>query len=95
MYPVHGGSDIVSINPDCPGENILAVFSQIKAWLPDSGSEEQVLISIGADYYPNETVRASDLTGVNYLPGAYGGVINSLRRRRNIFLQRMLLTLMF
>ncbi|WPS16732.1 hypothetical protein SM903_15375 [Klebsiella aerogenes] len=72
MHPVHGGSDIVCINDDCSGANILAVFSQIKAWLPDAGPEDQILLSMGADYYPNETVRASDLTGVNYLPGAYG-----------------------
>ncbi|WP_233623563.1 hypothetical protein [Citrobacter braakii] len=75
MHPVHGGSDIVCINADCYSVNILAVFSQIKAWLPDSGPEDQVLLSIGADYYPNETVRTSDLTGVYYLPGAYGSRI--------------------
>jgi len=71
MHPVHGGSDIVSINADYPTAKILAVFSRIKAWIPNGGPKDQVLLSVGADYYPDNTVRASTFTGVNYLPGAY------------------------
>lgn len=71
-HPLHGGSEIVSIASDHRPVKVLAVFSQIKAWLPDGGPGDQVMLSIGADYYPNDKVRANDLTGANYLPGAYG-----------------------
>lgn len=72
LHPLHGGSDIVRIPSGHNPGQVLAVFSQIKAWLPDGGAGDRLLLSVGADYYPNENVRATDLTGANYLPGAYG-----------------------
>jgi len=72
MHPIHGGTEHVCFNDECSSANILAVFTQIKAWLPDGGDEDQVLLSVGSDYYPNVTVDASDLIGAYYLPGACG-----------------------
>ena len=76
-YPLHGGTSKVAID----GENVLAVFVRMKAWLvPDNSQNKkdinsaQVLISTGADYYPtvNTSVSHGDLSNANYLPGAGG-----------------------
>ncbi|AFJ45190.1 hypothetical protein [Shimwellia blattae] len=72
MHPIHGGTDIVCIAADCASPRILGTFVQLKAWLPESSPGNKVLISVGADYYPDKSVRAGDLTGAGYLPGAYG-----------------------
>ncbi|MUK31134.1 hypothetical protein GNP44_13735 [Aliivibrio fischeri] len=76
-YPLHGGTSKVEID----GENVLAAFVRMKAWLvPDKPQGKQdvatakVLISTGADYYPtvNTSVSHGDLSNANYLPGAGG-----------------------
>lgn len=76
-YPLHGGTNTVAIE----GENVLAAFVRMKAWLvPDKPQGKQdistakVLISTGADYYPtvNASVSHGDLSNANYLPGAGG-----------------------
>ena len=76
-YPLHGGTNKVAIE----GENVLAAFVRMKAWLvPDKSRGKQdvnsakVLISTGADYYPtvNTSVSHGDLSNANYLPGAGG-----------------------
>lgn len=76
-YPLHGGTSKVAID----GENVLAAFVRMKAWLvPDKPQGKQdistakVLISTGADYYPtvNTSVSHGDLSNANYLPGAGG-----------------------
>lgn len=72
MHPVQGGLDIDCINPDCSASNVIASFLQVKAWLPESIGDNEVLLSVGTDYYPEKSVRASDLTGVGYLPSAFG-----------------------
>jgi hypothetical protein len=76
-YPLHGGTSKVAID----GENVLAAFVRMKAWLvPDKPQGKQdistakVLISTGADYYPtvNTSVSHGDLSNANYLPGVGG-----------------------
>lgn len=77
--PIHGGSDTYCIqgmktdaNQCLQDADILGVFVKVKAWLEDPQPHTQVLMSVGADYYPDANVRSQDLVGVNYLPGAGG-----------------------
>ncbi len=78
LRPVHGGTNIQCIvGHDSQGscikpENVLGVFMQVKAWLVEPQPDTKVMLSVGVDYYPNETVSTSQLTGVHYLPGAGG-----------------------
>lgn len=76
-HPIHGGTRIVYMH----GENVLASFVRIKAWLtPDDYSQPRdvdhakVLMSVGGDYYPTTTttVLNGDFADANYIPGAGG-----------------------
>ncbi len=65
---LHGGTSKVSFD----GHDVLGVFVRTKAWLDSADSQAELLISVGADYYPtyDSSVSKGDFANANYLPGA-------------------------
>jgi len=76
LHPIHGGTkkqDLISlgINPS----DVAAVFSQVKTQLildnpsgVDDRASAQLLLSVGADYYPDMTTKISDYSPMTQAP---------------------------
>ncbi|WP_051241108.1 hypothetical protein [Vibrio litoralis] len=91
LSPVHGGTEVHSLNGvdenrSCnKAGNIVGVFVRMKAQLVDSPPETNILLSVGADYYPDKAVTASDLVGAGYFPGAGGSRFQRLTSQEQWF----------
>ncbi|WP_143057450.1 hypothetical protein [Nitrosomonas sp. Nm51] len=86
LNPIHGGANIYVIN----GYDVKAVFAQVTTQLilndpagPDDRAGAQILVSVGADYYPTAAHSVADFTPMTHLPAVgasrYGLVRNTHR----------------
>ncbi|MCP5291677.1 MAG: hypothetical protein H6938_03940 [Burkholderiales bacterium] len=71
LNPIHGGTNKYVIN----GYDVKAVFAQVTTQLilddptgPDDRADAQILVSIGADYYPTTAHSVADFTPMTHLP---------------------------
>ena len=78
-YPIHGGFYKMDISKYINPLNISAVFVHVKTQLilddpmgVDDRASAQILLNIGADYYPSTTTTVSDFSPMGYVP-AVGG----------------------
>jgi hypothetical protein len=70
--PIHGGLRLYPID----GSDVAAVFGHVTSQLiledpsgPDNRAKAQLLISLGADYYPTTTSKVIDFDPAGYAPG--------------------------
>ena len=78
LHPIHGGTkkqDLTSLGID--PSDVAALFSQVKTQLIlddplgiDDRASAQILISVGADYYPDMTTTISDYSPMTQAPPA-------------------------
>ena len=90
-YPIHGGftrQDITKYIAD--PSDIAAVFVHLKTQLildnptgADDRASAQILVNVGADYYPSITTKVSDLSPMQYVPAVGGsrfGLVKTVPR---------------
>ncbi len=75
FHPIHGGVARYPIN----GADVVAVFAKITTELVldnpkgvDDRAAAQILVSIGADYYPTMATTIADFAPTGYNPGVGG-----------------------
>lgn len=90
FYPIHGAFNRLDISQYIDPLNIAAVFVHVKTQLilddplgVDDRVSAQLLLDIGADYYPSMTTKLSDFSPMQYVPAVGGsrfGLVKTVPR---------------